>query len=610
MSLSVETLAMPAVSVAGLRVETVAGLPVVDGISFTVAPGHVLGLVGESGSGKTTTALAVLGFVRPGMRIKAGQIHIAGETMDVSDERAARRLRGRMVSLVPQDPGSSLNPSLRIRDAVGDMLRGQQSRRAVRSSVQAALERVNLPATGEFSRRFPHQLSGGQQQRTLITMALIGEPPLVVLDEPTTGLDVITQALVLEEIRRLHRERSTAMVYVSHDLAVVASIADRVAVMYAGHIVEEGPTMRILTRPLHPYTRGLVASIPDHVAPRRLRGIPGVAVGVHDRPPGCAFEPRCPQRREHCGQAMPAFENVQPGRFVRCFEWERTLAPEAKEAPVRYGRAREAPILAVEGLKAVHRSSEGAVVAARDVSFVVHSGESVALVGESGSGKTTIARCVAGLHRPQAGSIKLHGAPMAAQAKDRPRDTRRRCQIVFQNPYDSLNPRRRVGDQIAWSAQVLRDLPARAAREEAARLMDLVRLPSSLLERFPRELSGGERQRVAIARAAVAQPDILVCDEITSELDVSVQAAVIDLLFELRATLELAVLFITHDLGVVASIADRVLVLEHGLICEQGPVDSVLHQPAHEYTRRLLEAAPRLPDTAHDPAAPNAVAGG
>jgi peptide/nickel transport system ATP-binding protein len=264
---------------------------------------------------------------------------------------------------------------------------------------------------------------------------------------------------------------------------------------------------------------------------------------------------------------------------------------------VRFGRAREVPVLAVEHLKAVHRSRGRVVVAARDVSLAVHPGESLALVGESGSGKTTIARCIAGLHRPSGGQISLHGEPIAPRAQDRSRETRRRCQIVFQNPYDSLNPRRRIGDQISWSAQVLRGLSAREARAEAARLMGLVRLPTALLEQFPRELSGGERQRVAIARAVVAQPDILICDEITSELDVSVQAAVIDLLFDLRATLELAVLFISHDLGLVASIADRVIVLESGVLCEEGSIDDVLRNPAHEYTQRLLAAAPRLPES-------------
>ena len=594
--MSPTVVAETAVTVADLRIETLSGLPVINGVSFEVPPGQVLGLVGESGSGKTTTALAVLGFVRPGMRFAGGRVTIAGEMMDLADQSAARQLRGRLVSLVPQDPGASLNPSLRIRDAIGDMLRGGQDRRTIRNSVRVALERVNLPAGDDFARRYPHQLSGGQQQRTLITMAFISEPPLIVLDEPTTGLDVITQALVLDEIRRLHRERSTAMLYVSHDLSVVAAIADRVAVMYGGQIVEEGPTAQLLTHPLHPYTRGLVASIPDHVVPRQLHGIPGVAVGVSDRPPGCPFEPRCPQRQPRCSQTLPASETVAERRSVRCFEWRSTPPLEAAQPPVRFGRAREIPVLVVERLKAVHRSRGRAIVAAHDVSFVVHPGESLALVGESGSGKTTIARCIAGLHRPSGGQISLHGETVAPRAQDRSRETRRRCQIVFQNPYDSLNPRRRIGDQISWSAQVLRELSPREARSEAARLMELVRLPTGLLEQFPRELSGGERQRVAIARAVVAQPDILICDEITSELDVSVQAAVIDLLFDLRATLELAVLFISHDLGLVASIADRVIVLENGLLCEQGSIDDVLRNPAHEYTQRLLAAAPRLPE--------------
>ncbi len=582
-----------ALSVRDLRVELEGGDPIVEELTLSVAPGEILGIVGESGSGKTTTALALLGYAREGVRFAGGEIEVGGERMEQREERGARRVRGRLVSYVPQDPGNALNPALRIGTAIQHMLDEHAGQREV-GSVSAALAGVHLPATDDFARRYPHQLSGGQQQRVTIAIALVCEPPVVVLDEPTTGLDVITQARVLEEIDRLRRERGLAMVYVTHDLAVVAQVADRIAVMYAGRVVEEGPAVGILSTPRHPYTRGLVASIPDHARPRRLRGMPGVAVGVGERPPGCAFAPRCAQRTDRCVAEMPGLEAV-PGGRVRCFEWQRTPALELGETRETRAASETAPLLAVERLLAEHGRGHTAVVAARDVSFAIRPGECLALVGESGSGKTTIARCVAGLHQPSSGSILLDGTPLAGKARSRPKEARRRLQIVFQNPNDSLNPRHRVDDAIARPARVLRELSATEAKAEVTALLERVRLPARMATRFPGELSGGERQRVAIARALAAGPELLVCDEITSALDVSVQAAVLEVLGELREELGLALLFITHDLGVVGAIADQVLVLEQGRICEAGPAAMLLANPTDDYTRRLLEAAPRLP---------------
>jgi peptide/nickel transport system ATP-binding protein len=587
----------PVLRVDGLGVELDAGEPIVEDVSLELRPGEVLGLVGESGSGKTTTALALLGFARRGTRIHSGAVEVDGQALTGRDERIVRALRGRIVSYVAQDPGVALNPSLRVEDLIGDVLRAHGERPGGGETVVAALGSVHLPADRVFARRYPHQLSGGQQQRVAIATALVCEPKVVVLDEPTTGLDVVTQARILEEIDRLGRERGVAVVYVSHDLAVVASIADRIAVMYAGRIVEEGPTTSLLSRPRHPYTRGLLASVPDLGQPRAIQSIPGVAVGVGERPDGCAFAPRCLQRSDDRALGeMPPLTDVGGGHRVRCFEWARTPALVVPELAPPPAVERDAPLLVVEDLRAEHGGRLDTVVAARDVSFAVAVGECLALVGESGSGKTTIARCVAGLHPLAEGRLLLDGVPLAARAASRPREARRRIQIVFQNPHDSLNPRHRVGDAIARPAQVLRDLSAREAHAEVARLLERVRLPARLGDRYPGELSGGERQRIAIARALAAEPDLIVCDEITSALDVSVQAAVLELLAELRAELRLALLFITHDLGVVASVADRVLVLENGVVCDDGPVATLLREPEHEYTRRLVAAAPRLPD--------------
>jgi peptide/nickel transport system ATP-binding protein len=588
----------PVLAVEGLRVELLRGDPIVEDVTFSLGRSQILGLVGESGSGKTTVALACLGYARRGARVADGSVSVAGRELVGRSEAELRGVRGRLVSYVAQDPGTALTPAMRVGDQVAEMLRIHFPDRDAKREVGPALERVHLPADRAFRRRYPHQLSGGQQQRLALAVALVGEPPLVVLDEPTTGLDVVTQARILEEVSRLRRELGVAMVYVTHNLAVVAGVADRVAVMYAGRIVEEGPTERVLREPAHPYTHGLVSSIPDHKVPRRLHGMPGVAVGVGERPVGCAFAPRCPQKPPRAELEMPPVEEVAPGHAVRCFEWRRT--PRLRlEAPIE-PRIVEAsvPLLAVESLRAVHG---GHVVAADDVSFSVEARECVALVGESGSGKTTIARCVAGLHAPADGRILLDGAPLAARAKNRPREARRRVQIVFQNPTDSLNPRRPVGAEIARPAAMLRGLRGAELEREVAGLLERVRLPARLARRYPRELSGGERQRVAIARALAARPELLVCDEVTSALDVSVQAAVLELLADLRRELGLALLFISHDLGVVASVADRILVLERGVIREQGEVRPLLASPEDEYTRRLVAAAPRLPEPAPTP---------
>ncbi|MDX6487173.1 MAG: peptide/nickel transport system ATP-binding protein ddpF, partial [Gaiellaceae bacterium] len=544
------------------------------------------------GSGKTTTALALLGYTRPGVRVAGGTIDVAGQRLSGLSETAVRRCRGKLISYVPQDPAAALNPSVRVGDQVAAML-GRSSDRARR--VAETLELVQLPTSDDFQRRFPHQLSGGQQQRVAIAAALVCRPPVVLMDEPTTGLDVVTQGLLLDQVRRLQRDLGLAIVYVSHDLAVVASMADRIAVMYAGRVVEDGPAAEVLSRPRHPYSLGLLSSIPDPREPRLLRSIRGVAVGVGDRPSGCAFAPRCDQHISACDAAVPPLEDVAVDRFVRCIEWRRTppLVPELRGLAA-VERSQTDALLAVEGLRAEHRGRGASLVAVSQVSFALERGECVALVGESGSGKTTIARCVAGLHAPAAGQVLLEGAPLAPLAAARSREARRRIQIVFQNPYDSINPRHRVADSIARPIRILRGLSRRDAAAEVTALLERVRLPARLAQRFPGELSGGERQRVAIARALAAKPDLVVCDEITSALDVSVQAAVLELLAELRAELGLALLLITHDLGVVASVADRVLVLEGGVVCEQGPVLGLLSAPEHPYTQRLVAAAPSL----------------
>jgi peptide/nickel transport system ATP-binding protein len=586
----------PLVTVDALGVQTISGAPIIEDVSFSVAAGEALGIVGETGSGKTTTILAMLGYSRPGSTITAGEVRVGGLTMSPSNVKAHRGLRGKVVSYVPQNPAGSLNPSMRIKQAILEMLNAHHTGGADTPSVASALEKVGLSGSGEFQQRFPHQLSGGQQQRVCIAVALVCEPPVVVLDEPATGLDVVTQARLLDELTRLRREVGVSMVYVTHDLAVVANFADRIAVMYAGRIIEHGPTPDILRQPRHPYTSGLLNSIPDHAQPRAVAPIPGVAVGVGGRPAGCAFAPRCPLRIDACDASMPTLREVGVLHASRCLRPEDVTRPTWSPPTDRRRKPSEAtaPLLKVHDLSAEHRGRGEVVIAAAEVSFDINRGECVALVGESGSGKTTIARTIAGLHPLSSGQMILGDATLAAEARRRSLTQRQKIQIIFQDPNDALNPRHTVRSAVARPAQVLRRLSRFEATAEAQRLLRLVHLPDQLADRYPAELSGGERQRVGIARALAATPELMVCDEITSALDVSVQAAILNLIAELRESLGLSLLLITHDLGVVSTIADRVLVLERGVIVESGKTGHLLTHPQHPYTKSLIDAAPSL----------------
>jgi peptide/nickel transport system ATP-binding protein len=589
-----------ALVVENLRVDAPDGKPIVEDVSFELQPSTILGIVGESGSGKTTTALALLGYTQGGARISRGTVTIGGERLPFGDMQALRRLRGSNISYVPQNPGTALNPSSRIGDAITEMIRAHREGDSQPTSVAEAFERVGLPGADDFQSRYPHQLSGGQQQRVCISVSLVAEPPVVVLDEPTTGLDVVTQARILEELVRLCKEQGLAMVYVTHDLAVVAQISDRIAVMYGGSIVEEGPARQVLGEPKHPYTRGLLRSIPDHLRPGSLEPMPGVAMGVDDRPEGCRFAPRCSLSIEACTTAVPDLLDVaHAAHRARCIRVDQIERLRGDTASVSSPAAKVAenphiPMLEVSHLRAEHRSRHEIVVAAEDVNFTVGRGECVALVGESGSGKTTIARTIAGLHPVAGGTVSLEGETLPATAGKRSMEQRRRVQIIFQNPADALNPRQTIGVAVSRPARLLRGLGKKAADAEVTRLLDLVRLPQHFARRYPADLSGGEKQRVGIARAIAADPAVIVCDEITSALDVSVQAAVLALLGDLQREFGLALLFITHDLGVVANIADEVLVLDKGRVCEQGRTLDVLQKPAEGYTKRLLEAAPSV----------------
>jgi peptide/nickel transport system ATP-binding protein len=583
--------------VESLRIEIEGtGIDIVDEVSFHIEAGEVLGLVGESGSGKTTVGLALLGHTRRGAAIAGGEVRVDGKNVLAYSDRELRALRGRTVSYVPQDPSSSLNPALRIGTQLEEVLEAHRfgsSGGERRERLTEMLGEVLLPADESFLRRYPHQLSGGQQQRVGLAMAFACRPRVIVLDEPTTGLDVTTQAHVLETVRMLCRAHGVGALYVSHDLAVVATLADRVAVMYAGRVVEIGRERDLFLASAHPYTRRLVEAIPEMSGEHELVGIPGTAPRPGHRPQGCFFAPRCDYAVDLCLQSFPPREHVTELHETRCYRWSEVIAEAAKERPLAATKVNGGN---AESLLSVHsvQASHGERQVLFDIDLEVRPRQCLALVGESGSGKTTLARCIAGLHRNFTGEIALRGTTLEHGARRRTRETRRDIQYVFQSPYSSLNPRKTIGQIVGQPLRLFFELQRRDAHGRIVQALERVQLTASVVDRYPHELSGGERQRVAIARALVSEPALLVCDEITSALDVSVQAAIVDLIAELQREMLLGLLFVTHNLALIRTIAQDVAVMSDGRIVEHGPVGRVLEHPEAEYTKRLLANTPSL----------------
>jgi peptide/nickel transport system ATP-binding protein len=589
------TTSRPVVEVRDLRIElTDSHADIVDEVGIRIRAGEVLGLVGESGSGKTTVGMALLGYCRPGGSVSGGAVLIDGNDLAALPEPEVRELRGGIVSYIPQDPGTALNPALRLSTQLSEQLaahRAEASPEERDRRVREALDEVLLPSDDTFLQRYPHQLSGGQQQRVAIAMAFACRPQVIVCDEPTTGLDVTTQAKVLETVRDLCRTHHVAALYVSHDLAVVAELADRVAVMYSGRIVESATRDELFSAPRHPYTRRLLRAVPDLAGKRIVLGIPGRAPLPGHRPRGCFFETRCPRARDDCRQAFPPTTDLGSGHTVRCYHVAETdadvAATSAQPGSVRHPGEL---VLGVSSLDAKYGGRQTLF----DIELAVYRDECLALVGESGSGKTTLARCIAGLHSDFTGAVRLRDTELANSARKRTAAQRKEIQYVFQNPYASLNPRRTVGQTLARQLQLFFGLDRRATAARVGECLERVSLAAEAANRFPDQLSGGERQRVAIARALAAEPALLVCDEVTSALDVSVQAAIIDLLAELRAEIGLGLLFITHNLALIRTIAERVAVMTEGRIVESGDVAEVFEAPSADYTRKLLANTPSI----------------
>jgi peptide/nickel transport system ATP-binding protein len=590
----------PPLEVSDLRVRIAPrGPDVVSEVSFTVQAGQVLGLVGESGAGKTTVALALLGHCRRGLAA-SGQVRLAGTDLLALRPARLRERRGSQVSYVAQDPAAALNPALRVGTQLREALRAHRAGDDTGRVAQVLAEvRLDSP---EILGRYPHQLSGGQQQRVGLAMAFACRPAVIVLDEPTTGLDVSTQRHVLETVRRLCRASGAAAVYVSHDLAVVSGLASHVAVMYAGRIVELGPAAALFGQPRHPYTRALLAAVPSPDRAEVLAGIDGRPPRPGHHPPGCSFAPRCALAAGQC-RAAPPPPVLIAGSSVRCL---RAVEPPAQPAALAGSRLRliggpvpgdGPPVLAVRQVSA----SYGRRPALAGVTLTVAPDSCAAVVGESGAGKTTLARCIAGLHRDWTGEIEFQGRPLATAARRRPVEVLRRVQYIFQNPYTSLSPRQTAGQIVAQPLERFTRLTARQRRERAAEALADVRLGPECLGRYPDQLSGGERQRVAIARALVAEPDLLICDEVTSSLDVSVQAVIVELLRRIQRERHLAMIFITHDLALVRNIAQSAVVLRQGAVVESGPVARVLDHPASTYTASLMADVPRLGAGHRDP---------
>ncbi len=590
----------------------------VEGISYQVKAGEVVALVGESGCGKSVSSLAIMRLLAQSGRVTQGRVLFEGRDLLTISEDAMRAIRGRDIAMIFQDPMTSLNPVLTIGYQIMEplFLHLRLTPAAARARALELLGLVGIPDADRRLDQYPHQFSGGMRQRVVIAIALACNPKLIIADEPTTALDVTIQAQILELMKRLSRELNIALVVITHNLGIVARYADRVNVMYAARMAEQGAAANVFAKPLHPYTAGLLRSVPRLDQPRglKLETIDGAPPDLLAPPPGCRFAPRCAARQPACEQALPEMMEVATDRHTACLrsqELDRVgplalgLQAAAESSALVKPVDRATPLLRVRELKTYFDVSTGLktfgakkaeVRAVDDLSFEVFKGETVGLVGESGCGKTTVGRTLLRLEQSTAGSITFGGVDVTRVGGDALKEYRRQMQVIFQDPFSSLNPRMTIGDSIAEPLLVYGLQPDKAAaRAKVVELLKLVGLFDYMASRYPHELSGGQRQRVGIARALAMEPAFIVCDEPVSALDVSIQAQIINLLEDLQKKLGLTYLFIAHDLAVVRHISDRVIVMYLGRVMEIADRDALYASPLHPYTQALLEAVP-VPD--------------
>ena len=595
--------------------------PAVRNVSFDIERGRTLGIVGESGCGKSTVAFGVVNFLGSNGRITGGSVMFEGEELVGRSRRALSRLQGDRITMVYQDPMAALNPSLPIIDQLSEVLtcHHRLSTSEAQDRCLAMLRRVHMPDPADVLRRYPHQISGGQQQRVVIAMAMLNNPSLLIMDEPTTALDVTVEAAVLDLVEELKEEFNTGILFISHNLGVVARVSDNLCVMYAGQMVERGTVEDIFKQPAHPYTRGLLRCVPRLGAAKAsssLHPIPGRVPPPLDRPlDACVFAPRCRFAAPQCLEAWPESAEISPGHTARCCRTDEVLAENGArkiarpasgdEAPETAGR--EEPLLSMENIKIYYEQEANSVrslfgleppqfvKAVDNISLSVSRGKTLGIVGESGCGKSTLVKGLIGLERIMGGAVEFLSLDINRHVSQRETAIIRQMQMVFQNPDATLNPAYTVGRQIERPIRKFGRAKGRAARQEALRLLKAVRLGSTYYDRYPRQLSGGEKQRVGIARALASRPDLVICDEPVSALDVSVQAAVLNLLLEIQQVFGTTLIFIAHDLSVVRYFSDDVAVMYLGQIMEAGPAETIYAPPYHPYTEALLSAVP-IPD--------------
>ena len=576
-------------------------------VTTNIKKGETVGIVGESGSGKSTLALAMMGYVKHGLFTMNGEcLFNSLNLLDLSNNEL-EKIRGRKIAMIPQNAGQSLTPNLKIGYQIEEALKlhTNLNENERKNRISELLNNVRLPSPDVMALRYPHELSGGQQQRVAVAMALAGNPELLLLDEPTTGLDVTTQAHVLELLKDIAKDTGTSMVYVSHDLGAIAQVCDRVIVMYAGEIVLEGPVRKILKEPIHPYTNGLLKSIPK----LSLEGLPESMPGAQPQPghigEGCSFYDRCNISDEKCKTKTPDLEFLSEiDTSVRCFNYKKVIINQNKNIQLKNldeKNIENNEILSLSDVSISYAKQSfldqlfnkltDSNPTVKDINININKGETIALVGESGSGKSTILKSIAGLLKTKDGNINFaQNRKLSEDLKNRSSDDLRAIQLIFQNPDESLNPNHTVEQILSQPLKLYFGLKEDKLKKNIIELLEKVRLGEFYMTRYPRQLSGGEKQRIAVARAFAAKPEIILCDEVTSALDVSVQAAVLDLLKKLKDDFGTTYIFVSHDLAVVKAISDRVAVLYQGRLCEIGPSKNVYKFPSHPYTEVLLGA--------------------